>query len=258
MVVASDVRSDLEVATGRDEAVGVVPERGREGLLAVGCRTLDELRQAMLARPPMEREIARLAAVKAQPEQLALLRRIFAARRDNLKAGGTERPRDWPFHEALAEASGNRFLAIALHVIRTGSDSLAALMFDLGSSIGGDSLSHHAETLDAVAIHDPNLAGEFVVRYINDLIRHIDTCLTASSRPASPRAPVAGGTTARLLAALGPDGSRSNGHELASAGTSREPASASWVELKRQSCRREGAAVDSAVTTITDRRTVKV
>lgn len=146
-------------------------------LRAVGRSTLTELRNAMLARRGLEAEMAREAAERATPEQVATLQRIAEAQAKDVEAGGRGAQEALDFHQTLAEASGNRFIAAALRLIRTSAESLEALMFHLGATIGGDSRPAHAELVAAIADRDGERAAAAAAAHIDEFIRHIDQWL---------------------------------------------------------------------------------
>ncbi len=149
-------------------------------LARVGRATLAELRQAIVSRRVLEREAARLAAEHAQAEQIAHLRRALEAQRYSLVLGARGAESAVEFHDALAEASGNRFLAAALQLIRTSTHSIRALMSALGASIGGDSYPRHREILRAVIARDGAEAERLAGAHMNDFIGYVDAWISGS------------------------------------------------------------------------------
>lgn len=146
-----------------------------DGQLAkVGRTTLVELRQALVSRRVLEREAARLAAEHAQPEQVAHLWRVLDSQRQSMVLGMNGADPAVEFHEVLAEASGNRFLAAGLQLIRTSTHSIRSLMGALGASIGGDSYPRHLEILQAIAARDGAEAERLAGNHLNDFIGYID------------------------------------------------------------------------------------
>jgi len=145
-------------------------------LVAVGRSTLLELRQSMVARRAIEREIARLAAEHASSSDIAELSRILKAQADNLEEGGKGGEEAVGLHRALAQACGNRFLATAAEIVRTSSDAMEDLMFQLGATVG-TSYEHHAALVEAIAARDAGAAERAMAVHIDELIRDIDAWL---------------------------------------------------------------------------------
>lgn len=147
-------------------------------LMTVGKSTLQELHQAMVARKAIEKEIARLAAEYASPEQIQHLRRLVESQRRSLDSGRPGADEAVAFHLALGEACGNHFLADAAQLVRTNMATLQRLMYHLGASIG-ESYCDHAHLLEAVAGREPAAAEKAMSQHMNELIRHIDDSMQA-------------------------------------------------------------------------------
>lgn len=149
-----------------------------QALMTVGQSTLHELRQAMVARRAIEKEIARLAAEYASPEQIQYLRRLVESQRRSLEAGRPGADEAVAFHLALGDACGNHFLADAAQLVRTNMATLQRLMYHLGASIG-ESYCDHAQLLEAVGNREPAAAEKAMALHMNELIRHIDDSMQA-------------------------------------------------------------------------------
>lgn len=150
-------------------------------LARVGRATLAELRQALVSRRVLEREAARLAAEHAQPEQVTALWRIVESQRHSRVLGSRGAESAIEFHEALAEASGNRFLASALQLIRTSTHSIRSLMGALGASIGEDSYPHHLQIVRAVGARDAVEAERLAGKHLNDFIAYVDGWISGTA-----------------------------------------------------------------------------
>lgn len=152
---------------------------GAKVLRDVGRATLVELRHAMVARRRLEGEAARLAAESASPDQLGRLRSILQAHRESLARGGDGAGDAKDFHVALAEVSGNPYIASALHLIRTSTRNVEELMFQLGATIGGDCFEVHGELLMAIEGRDPRRACDLAEHHLSSYIGHVDRWLAA-------------------------------------------------------------------------------
>jgi DNA-binding FadR family transcriptional regulator len=185
-----DARGLTVALRGRGRAL---TERGREAaqrerarqelslwtsreLAAVGQSTLLELRESMIARRGIEREAARLVAERAAEDEIAALERIVRAQSASLTGGGDGAEEALDFHRALVQMCGNRFLATAADMIRTSSDALESLMFQLGATIGS-SYHNHVALMEAIATHRPDDAERAMAVHMNELIADIDAWL---------------------------------------------------------------------------------
>jgi GntR family transcriptional regulator, transcriptional repressor for pyruvate dehydrogenase complex len=149
-------------------------------LAAVEPATLGELRDVLIARRALERETARLAAEHATPAEITEMRQALDAQRAAYEAEGQSNDFALAFHRMLAHASGNSFLALAADVLRNERHVLEVIMYHLGSTVGGESLSNHVEILDAVASRDPRAAERAMVRHMNQFIRYVDSLMASS------------------------------------------------------------------------------
>lgn len=167
-----------------------------EQLAKVGQASLTELRHALVARRSLEREAARLAAEHAQPDHTARMRRILDLQRQSAATSESAARAAVDFHVALADASGNQFLASALHLIRSSTQNIRSLMGALGVRIGGDSYPHHLQLLEAISARDSREAERLAGHHINEFIRYVD-CWLSGVKPAGaePRGAVGGSSS---------------------------------------------------------------
>ncbi|GAB4168020.1 MAG: FCD domain-containing protein [Thalassobaculales bacterium] len=131
---------------------GAVPGFSTEALVAnTNPLEIIELRIAI------EPSLARLAALRASPAEIALLQRQMAATR----AGDHSREADIAFHRVIATAARNN-LAVAVH------DLLRAIGTDtrlqLSRVLQQRETEHHQAIVDAIAARDPD-AAEHSMRY---------------------------------------------------------------------------------------------
>jgi GntR family transcriptional repressor for pyruvate dehydrogenase complex len=145
-------------------------------LQAVSRSTLTELRESMIARRALEREIARLAAERATAQQIDDLRHIVENQAHDIEVGGRGAAEAVDFHVGLARVCGNRFLTAAVSLVRSNSRVLEDLMYHLGATVG-TSFDSHIALLDAIASRDPRTAEEAMVHHIDELIQDIDGLL---------------------------------------------------------------------------------
>jgi GntR family transcriptional repressor for pyruvate dehydrogenase complex len=132
--------------------------------------TQTEVEELVEARVVIEVELARLAAQRATPEQVAALRGAVT-RLEEASSSTTSYPdADVEFHLALAAAANNRYLLQAMIDIR----SLLRDDMELGAEAAirrfGDlriSVESHRRLTDAVAAHDPDAAASIAAEIVN-------------------------------------------------------------------------------------------
>ena len=143
-------------------------------LASIGRAALLELRQALEARKVLEREAARLAALHCRSTDVTRMRSIIDMQRQSVPSADLASRTAVEFHEALAEASGNRFVASTLHLIRSSTQNVRSLMDALGVSIGGESTPHHVEIVEAIAARNLSAAETAAESHIQEFIRYVD------------------------------------------------------------------------------------
>lgn len=141
------------------------------------ARRIDQERDADVAevRMLLEREGARLAALRRTPEQADRLREALTRRTELIGLPGYE-DADIAFHQVLLEAAGNPLLAELYRGVGGNEQALAALRDDAARA--ADGRPHptaiddaHAPIVDAVIAGDPiaaEKAAEAAVRLINE------------------------------------------------------------------------------------------
>lgn len=172
----AQVRRALSALTGY-HAVTHIPNRGT----FVATPSAEEAREVFEARRAIEATIARSAAVKATPEQIAQLKAHLEEERTH-HSGGARREEirlSRAFHLELAEVAGNRVLAGYLSDLTLRTSLILGLY---GSDAAGFcGVDDHAEILDAVAAGDPERAADLA----RDHLRHIEAGLDITPRPAA-------------------------------------------------------------------------
>ncbi len=165
-----------------------------EMLTAAEPASLGELRDVLVARRALEREIARLAAQHATENQIAEMQRTLDIQQQKLASGKTAADEALRFHMLLAEASANRFLATAANFIRNDKRSLEVVMYQLGSTVGGDSYGSHRAILNTVVNEDSDAAEEAMVAHMDQYIFYVESLqnpslpLTATRQSLTARA----------------------------------------------------------------------
>ncbi|MFB9746156.1 FCD domain-containing protein [Leifsonia shinshuensis] len=140
------------------------------------ARRLDHERAADVAevRLLLERECARLAALRRTPEQAGRLEAALTARTEQIGRAGYDEA-DIEFHRILLEASGNALLAELYRGVGGNEQALLALRSGDEAGGGGEGLTDiddaHAAIARAVIAGDPvaaEAAAAHAVRLVNE------------------------------------------------------------------------------------------
>jgi DNA-binding GntR family transcriptional regulator len=124
-------------------------------------------------RQPLEALVARLAAQRSQPEDLARLTAIMAeataacAAKDDLRV----READVDFHETLADIAGNQLLTTLLASLTAEIHRFRNLHL-ANSTRGQESLDEHRQILDAVAAKDEDRAAALMHTHITHALNY--------------------------------------------------------------------------------------
>lgn len=136
----------------------------------VRTQNLDGLLDTLVARRAIEREIARLAAINITPEQAG---RIAVIVKEYEKAEGDRIAHgDVVFHQALAEAAGNKVLTAALDLIRQDAQ-LSPVFGYIREQLHRRVFADHKSIYDAVASNDSLAAEQAMVAHIENLISDV-------------------------------------------------------------------------------------
>lgn len=128
------------------------------------------------------REVARMAAARATPEDLDKLRAIAA------RASGTElAPEqvfevDFEFYVALAQVARNRVISLLINTVRNAVSAYTPMLVHLNVSHGAVS-EHHDAMIRAIAKGDPEVAGRVADRYLKSGADHVVELMAAGGLP---------------------------------------------------------------------------
>jgi DNA-binding GntR family transcriptional regulator len=139
---------------------GLVQRRARVGTIVAPLDLMDA-RDAFEARALIEVECARLAAIKAGPEEIAAIQAALAGGEEAVRKNDARvlAAMDEQFHVAVATASGNRTLAKMVTILH--HQTARFWLYAMRAPKPEDSLqalAEHATLADAIAAHDPALA----------------------------------------------------------------------------------------------------
>lgn len=136
----------------------------------VRSQSLDGLLETLVARRAIEREIARLAALNLTSEQAENItlqvKEYESATGDRIAHG------DVAFHQALAEAAGNKVLKAALDLIRQDAQ-LSPVLGYIRTQLHRQVFSDHKKILDAILARNSAAAEQAMVNHIENLISDV-------------------------------------------------------------------------------------
>ncbi len=153
-----------------DSIVTVVPNRGA----FVSSPTVDEAREVFEARRLIEPSLVERVARAATAAQIARLREHVALE-SAARAAGDKRSiirLSGEFHQIIAEAAGNSFLARAMRELET----LTCLVIILYDAPNVPSCPHHEHSniTDAVEAHDADRAAALMLEHLNHVESSLD------------------------------------------------------------------------------------
>ncbi|MCL6449930.1 MAG: FCD domain-containing protein [Acetobacteraceae bacterium] len=142
---------------------------------------LDLLVKLLVARRALEREVARLAAMNATPQDLERLRAILDRQEETLRQGRTAVQEGVFFHQTLAAVSGNEVIAHALDLIRT-EGQLSPVVGYIRQRKSGELAQDHVEIFRCVARGDADAAERAMEAHLDRLIDDVRRFLEVSGR----------------------------------------------------------------------------
>ena len=165
-------RSPVHQAVHRLQYDGLVEILPRKGIV-VRAFTARDINQLIEVRLPIEMEMARLAALRATPDQLSALRARLAEGRTYLKQTDREglMALDRNFHHGIAECTGNQVLMDVLENLHQRSMILWFLSVSSDRRAYDIVQEEHEEVLARLAAHDATGAAESMRRHLEPFLQ---------------------------------------------------------------------------------------
>ena len=152
-----------------DGLVDILPRKG----IVVRAFSGRDINQLIEVRLPVEMEMARLAAVRATPEQLKALRALLAKGRSYLKRTDREAlmALDRTFHHGIAECTGNQVLMDVLENLH--QRSMILWFVSVSSDRRAYDIVHeeHEEVLARLDARDADGAAEAMRRHLEPFLQ---------------------------------------------------------------------------------------
>jgi GntR family transcriptional repressor for pyruvate dehydrogenase complex len=141
-----------------------------------GSRDRNSILALLEARRPIEKEVCRLAALRAGDEDIKRIRDDLERQRQVVEVGGLAIEEDIVFHEHLAEAADNPYFKVLVSLLRR-HGRLAEVIATIRKQSGGRFAVEHDEILAAVATHDPDAAERAADQHILRLRAEVEAFL---------------------------------------------------------------------------------
>lgn len=132
----------------------------------------EKLIQVLEARRALERETARLAALRVTDEDVDELTRILESQRLALAHGEPGSYQNLAFHEAITRFARNEVIAHALYLVRNQS-ALTLLLGVMRQQVQGVMIRDHQEIVAAMRTRDPDRAEQAMVRHMDRILSDI-------------------------------------------------------------------------------------
>ncbi|MGI5840002.1 MAG: FCD domain-containing protein [bacterium] len=145
---------------------------GTELLNVLRAHGKDELMDVLVARRVIERETARLAAVKATADDIRQLRRIIDKHETNARAGIVGADEDVRFHKLIGQIAGNKVLLAALDLIRQ-DVQLNTVLESIRKYVSSTVVADHKQIIRAIADGEPEKAETAMVEHIDNVIADV-------------------------------------------------------------------------------------
>jgi DNA-binding FadR family transcriptional regulator len=160
-------------------------------MLRLGKTTHEEITEArMLIEPP----IARLAALRAQPDDIARLESVVADQKSALQHRGDYSPFDLRFHRAVAECARNLPLKVLMDSLSDLTVEVVAGL-DLPTRVQHTVCDSHRLILDAIKNRDEAAAYALMAQHVSQIQQRLGRAI-ARQRRRGKKAPSGNGRAA--------------------------------------------------------------
>jgi GntR family transcriptional regulator, transcriptional repressor for pyruvate dehydrogenase complex len=150
-----------------------VRARADKLLKALDGRTQKDIIDQLTVRRIIEVESAGLAALHASRASIAKLEQIFRKQKQAIKKGRLGVGEDVGFHEALAQASGNKIIATTVHLLRS-QEWMNYVVTEIRNKVGTRLAVDHQKIILALKKRNSSLARRAMERHLNQLIADVE------------------------------------------------------------------------------------
>jgi GntR family L-lactate dehydrogenase operon transcriptional regulator len=150
----------------------VMARRSQAFFRTLNTQDEEKLIQVLEARRALERETARLAALRVSEADVDELERTLESQRLALAHGEPGTYQNLAFHEAITRFARNEVIAHALYLVRNQSE-LSLLLSLIRQQVEGVMIRDHQEIVYALRARDPNRAEQAMVRHMDRIIADV-------------------------------------------------------------------------------------
>ena len=150
-----------------------VRARADKLLKALDGRSQKDIIDQLTVRRIIEVESAGLAALHASAASIAKLEEIVRKQKEAIKKGRLGVGEDVGFHEALAQASGNKIIATTVHLLRS-QEWMNYVVTEIRNKVGTRLAVDHQKIISALKRHNSSLARSAMERHLNQLIADVE------------------------------------------------------------------------------------
>lgn len=125
-------------------------------------------------RRALEQETTRLATIRMNESDFAVLERIVTEHHGILERGEYGIAEDRKFHETIAMFSKNPVLLDTLRLVRSRAQ-LSEVVDKIRKRVGSKLVREHRDIVDKMRTRDPNMAAEAMANHIDQIIKDVQT-----------------------------------------------------------------------------------
>jgi GntR family transcriptional repressor for pyruvate dehydrogenase complex len=181
-------------------------------VLGMGMTSHQELTEARMLIEPM---IVRLAALRAQPEDIARLEQVLIQEEDEVRRKAVDSSATaGQFHRAIADCARNLPLVVLMNALADLTAKSASIL-DAGVRARNRrrNCRYHRQIFDAIRKHDAQAAYELMVQHVGDIQGRVGRTMKKNAR----QHPCAPGPVVSTVPAARSRGSSNGRHKVGSA-----------------------------------------
>ncbi|WP_101844470.1 FadR/GntR family transcriptional regulator [Zhihengliuella sp. ISTPL4] len=159
-------------------------QRWHDNLSQLEIKTLGDVRDLVVARRALEREIVRSAALSAEPSDVMALRRYLVQHEDSIESERDRRVAAVEFHRQLARSCPNRMLRASAMVLFDPRFDVLEQVLDIVTAGRGRteaSPHEHDAIVDAIEARDPDAAEAAMLQHLDRLSEDLSAETSAST-----------------------------------------------------------------------------
>jgi len=145
---------------------------GTELLNVLRAHGKEELMDLLVARRVIERETARLAAIRATGDDIEQLKRVIEKHEMSVQAGIVGAEEDVRFHKLIGQIAGNKVLLAALDLIRQDAQ-LNSVLETIRKYMSSTVVADHKKVIKAISAGLPEAAEKAMVDHIDNVIADV-------------------------------------------------------------------------------------